>query len=53
MLLARNGRLLDENGNPTFGQDDDQDDPSVQEYRARKQPYSNPQTQDTFQKVGG
>ncbi|MCA1706022.1 MAG: hypothetical protein LC808_23290 [Actinobacteria bacterium] len=52
-LLSRNGRLLDGNGTPTFGAGDDPNDPSVQEYRARKQPYSNPQTQDTLQKVGG
>jgi len=52
-LLTKGGRLVDENGVPTFGPDDDPDDPSVQEYRARKQPYSNPQTQDTSQKVGG
>ncbi len=52
-LLARNGRLVDENGVPTFGAGDDPNDPAVQEYKARKQPYSNPQTQDTFLKVGG
>lgn len=52
-LLSRNGRLLDASGNPTFGAGDDPEDPTVQEYRARKQPYSNPQTQDTLHKVGG
>ncbi|MDQ3740664.1 MAG: hypothetical protein M3389_06935 [Actinomycetota bacterium] len=52
-LLARNGRLVDANGDPTFGPGDDEDGPGVQEYRARKQPYSNPQTQDTNGKVGG
>ncbi len=52
-LLSRNGRLLDASGNPTFAAGDDPNDPTVQEYRARKQPYSNPQTQDTLQKVGG
>lgn len=52
-LLSRNGRLVDASGNPTFGAGGDPDDPTVQEYRARKQPYSNPQTQDTLLKVGG
>ncbi len=52
-LLTRNGRLVDADGNPTFGQGDDPNDPSVQEYKARKQPYSNPQTQDTNQKTPG
>ncbi len=52
-LLSRNGRLLDAQGNPTFTAGEDPNDPTVQEYRARKQPYSNPQTQDTLQKVGG
>ena len=52
-LLSRNGRLVDDTGAPTFQAGDDPDDPSVQEYKARKQPYSNPQTQDTFLKVGG
>ena len=52
-LLSRNGRLVDASGSPTFGIGDDPSDPTVQDYRARKQPYSNPQTQDTLQKVGG
>ena len=52
-LLTRNGRLVDAEGNPTFQMGDDPNDPNVQEYKARKQPYSNPQTQDTNQKVGG
>ena len=52
-LLGRNGRLVDAEGKPTFGAGDDPDDPGVQEYKARKQPYSNPQTQDTNGKVGG
>ncbi len=51
-LLTRNGRLVDGSGNPTFRQGDDPNDPTVQEFRARKHPYQNPQTQDTFQKVG-
>jgi hypothetical protein len=50
-LLARNGRLVDENGDPTFRQGDDPNGPGVQAYKARKWSYSNPQTQDTNQKV--
>lgn len=50
-LLTKGGKLLDENGQATFQQGDDEDDPSVQEFKARKLPYENPQTQDTFQKV--
>ncbi len=52
-LLMKNGRLVDASGNPTFGSGDKATDPGVQEYKARKQPYSNPQTQDTNGKVGG
>lgn len=48
-LLTRGGKLLDADGNPTFGAGDDPNDPRVQPYRARKHPYQNPQTQDTFQ----
>ena len=49
-LLTKGGRLVDAQGDPTFGQGDDPADPRVQEFRARKWPYSNPQTQDTMQK---
>jgi hypothetical protein len=52
-LLSRNGRLLNPDGTPTFGAGDDPNAPGVQQYRARKHRYENPQTQDTFQKVGG
>ena len=52
-LLSRNGQLVGDDGQPTFGAGDDPNDPSVQEYTARKQQHSNPQTQDTSQKVGG
>ncbi|HEX2057968.1 MAG TPA: hypothetical protein VHI71_06325 [Actinomycetota bacterium] len=52
-LLVRNGRIVGADGNPTFGAGDDPNDPDVQQYRARKHRYENPQTQDTFQKVGG
>jgi hypothetical protein len=48
-LLARNGRLVDAEGNPTFGAGDDP--ATAQEFKARKHPYQNPQTQDTFQKA--
>ena len=50
-LLTVGGRLLDAEGDPTFGPGDDEDDPRVQEFRSRKQSYSNPQTQDTHQKT--
>ena len=50
-LLTENGRLVDSSGQPTFVQGDDPS--TAQEYKARKQPYSNPQTQDTSLKVGG
>ena len=52
-LLSRNGRLVDDEGNPTFRQGDDPNAAGVQEYRARKLPYQNPQTQDTYATVGG
>jgi len=48
-LLTKGGKLLDDNGNPTFTVGDDPNDPNVQEFKARKQPYQNPQTQDTNQ----
>jgi hypothetical protein len=50
-LLTKGGKLLNADGDPTFQQGDDEDGPSVQEFKARKQPYSNPQTQDTNMKV--
>ncbi len=50
-LLTIGGKLLDADGNATFGSGDDEDDPRAQEFKARKQPYSNPQTQDTNQKT--
>ena len=52
-LLTKGGQLVDASGNPTFGAGDDPNAPDVQEYKARKQPYSNPQTQDTNLRVGG
>lgn len=52
-LLTKNGKLVDSQGNATFAQGDDPNGRGVQEFKARKQPYSNPQTQDTNGKVGG
>ena len=52
-LLTLGGDLVGADGEPTFGAGADEDDPLAQEYKARKQPYSNPQTQDTFQSVRG
>ncbi len=49
-LLTHGGRLVDAEGNPTFTEGDDPT--TAQEFKARKQPYSNPQTQDTNQKSG-
>jgi hypothetical protein len=51
-LLTVGGRLVDASGNPTFTAGSNPNDPRVQEYRARKLPYENPQTQDTFQQTG-
>jgi hypothetical protein len=50
-LLTNGGRLLDDAGMPTFGSGDDPSAPTVKEFKARKHPYQNPQTQDTFQKT--
>ncbi len=50
-LLTKGGKLVDADGNPTFNPGDDPNAPTVQPYRARKQPYQNPQTQDTFQQL--
>ena len=51
-LLSRGGKLLDADGNPTFSAGDDPNDPAVKEYKARKFPYQNPQTQDTLHIIG-
>jgi hypothetical protein len=50
-LLGRHGRLVDKNGDPTVGPGEETE-PNVQQYRARKFRYQNPQTQDTFQALG-
>ncbi|MDP8955622.1 MAG: hypothetical protein M3N24_01485 [Actinomycetota bacterium] len=52
LLLGMNGRLVDEEGNPTVTSVEQQDDPNVQQFRGRKVRYTNPQTQDTFQALG-
>ncbi|HWH28474.1 MAG TPA: hypothetical protein VNU26_05850, partial [Mycobacteriales bacterium] len=52
-LLTVGGRLVDADGNPTFGPGDDPNGPGVQAFSARRWPYSNPQTQDTNQKAAG
>ncbi|HVE64475.1 MAG TPA: hypothetical protein VNB94_11820 [Mycobacteriales bacterium] len=51
-LLTNGGRLVNPDGSPTFGAGDDPAAPRAQEFRARKYPYLNPQTQDSFQRVG-
>jgi hypothetical protein len=51
LLLGQHGRLVDESGNPTVTAAN-ANEPSVQQYRARKFRYQNPQTQDTFQALG-
>ena len=51
-LLTVGGRLVSPDGSPTFTAGMDPNDPRVQEYRARKMPYENPQTQETFQQAG-
>jgi hypothetical protein len=48
LLLGRNGRLVDENGAPVS----DPTAKGVQQLRARKFRYENPQTQETFQALG-
>ena len=50
-LLGQNGRLVEQDGSPSFDGDDDPAD--AQEFRARKWSYSNPQTQDSNQKTPG
>jgi hypothetical protein len=52
-LLTKGGRLVDAQGNPTFGAGDDPEDPRVRPFTARSWPYSNPQTQETNQKAPG
>jgi hypothetical protein len=50
MLLGRNGRLVDRDGNPAVGAGEE-DAPGVKQFTARDFRYQNPQTQDTFQAV--
>jgi hypothetical protein len=48
LLLGQDGRLLDRNGNPVVNPDGR----GVHQYRARKFPFENPQTQETWQALG-
>ena len=50
-LLGQHGRLV-ENGGPAVGTGENERTPGVQQYRARKFRYENPQTQEVFQTVG-
>jgi hypothetical protein len=50
-LLGMGGRLVDENRQPTVTAQN-ADDPRVQQFRARKFRYENPQTQEVFQSLG-
>ncbi|MDQ3670781.1 MAG: hypothetical protein M3377_10960 [Actinomycetota bacterium] len=52
MLLGMHGRLVDDEGNPTVTAQN-ANRPNVQQFKARKFRYQNPQTQDTFQTVKG
>jgi hypothetical protein len=51
MLLGRQGRLVDDEGNPTVTENN-VGQPSVQQYLARKFRYQNPQTQEVDQNLG-
>ncbi|HVM20718.1 MAG TPA: hypothetical protein VM307_12235 [Egibacteraceae bacterium] len=50
-LLTKGGQLVDANGNPTFKEGDNPNDPRVQTFTARKWSQGNPQTQETNQKT--
>jgi hypothetical protein len=52
LLLGQRGRLVDETGAPAVTAGETERTPGVQQYRARKFRYQNPQTQDTFQALG-
>ena len=51
-LIGVRGQLVDRNGNPTVTSPTQQKQANVQQFRARKFRYTNPQTQDTFQALG-
>ncbi|MDQ3991766.1 MAG: hypothetical protein M3245_05600 [Actinomycetota bacterium] len=51
LLLGRNGRLVDDEGNPTVTADN-AGARNVKQYRARKFRYTNPQTQEVQQNLG-
>jgi hypothetical protein len=52
LLLGQHGRLVDESGAPAVGPGETDATPGVQQYRARKFRYQNPQTQEVFQNLG-
>jgi hypothetical protein len=52
LLLGQHGRLVDEPGVPAVTAGETDETPGVQQYRARKFRYQNPQTQEVFQNLG-
>jgi hypothetical protein len=52
LLLGQHGRLVDEAGVPAVTAGDTDESPGVQQFRARKFRYQNPQTQEVFQNLG-
>jgi hypothetical protein len=52
LLLGQHGRLVDESGAPAVTAGETEQTPGVQQYRARKFRYQNPQTQEVFQNLG-
>jgi hypothetical protein len=52
LLLGQRGRLVDEPGVPAVTAGETERSPGVQQYRARKFRYQNPQTQEVFQNLG-
>ncbi len=51
-LLGEHGRLVGESGAPTVTAGENDQTPGVQQYRARKSRYQNPQTQEASQNLG-
>jgi hypothetical protein len=52
LLLGQHGRLVDEPGVPAVTAGETEKTPGVQQFRARKFRYQNPQTQEVFQNLG-
>jgi hypothetical protein len=52
LLLGQHGRLVEEPGIPAVTAGETDATPGVQQYRARKFRYQNPQTQEVFQNLG-